>query len=132
LPRASPSGRWLGIEVATCANVRGYPPTPRTSERFKPYEKPSFVVVEWNLISAVAERAERGGDFPGRQVGTGRPTVVTAAQGLQSIPQPLLIIVHGASALDEPDRVTRNLDLVVAEDHARESDTWDCQSARGR
>jgi len=111
--------------------VRECPPEPETSERFKPYEKPSLVVVERNLISAVVQGPQRGGDFPGLQLCTRRPAVVTGAQRLKSIPQPLLNIVYGASALDEPDHVARDFDLVVVEDHDRESDTRGCQSARG-
>jgi hypothetical protein len=94
------------------------------SKRSKPFEKLPFLVVERNLLSAVAQRAQRGGDFLRRQVGTRRPAVVTAAQGLQAIPQTLLNIVDDASALDEPDRVTRDLDLVVVKDH-RQSLTVD-------
>lgn len=97
-------------------------PKPRTSERFEPHEKPSLVIVKRNLVSAGAQRAQRGGDLLRRQVGTSRPAVVTAAQGLQSLPWPLLDIVDDAPALDKPDRVTDNFDLVVAEDHALESD----------
>ncbi len=93
----------------------------RPLDGLEPQQQPSLVLIESDLLGAEAQGAERRCGLVSADISACRAAKVSCAQPLEPVPQSLLSIVGGASALYEPQGIACDLDLVVVEDHASHS-----------
>src|SRR6185503_1603684 len=83
----------------------------------QPQQEPLLLRVELDLIGAATQRADERCLLYGLELDRRRAAVVALANRLQPLPEALLVVVPPGPPLRRPERVTGDLDLVVAQDH---------------